>query len=73
MSYEIAQGVGANVMSHKNLVLNFDHNPPPLPPSSSSSLQSFSTSDIVLSPAEVPFGRRYAEISQFKNHPNIEW
>lgn len=29
--------------------------------------------DALLSPAEAPLGRRYAEISQFKSHPNVEW
>lgn len=52
-------------MSHKNFTLAFD--------SSSSSSPSQPVSSDMLSPAEVPFGRRYAEISQFKNHPNIEW
>lgn len=55
-------------MSHKNFTLNFDH---PSPSSPSQTL--VTTSETMLSPAEVPFGRRYAEISQFKNHPNIEW
>lgn len=31
------------------------------------------SSDILLSPAEVPFGRRYAEIAQFRSHPNVDW
>jgi hypothetical protein len=29
--------------------------------------------DSLLSPAEVPLGRRYAEIALFKSHPNVEW
>lgn len=29
--------------------------------------------DSLLSPAEVPLGRRYAEIAQFKSYPNVEW
>lgn len=55
---------GVGVMSHKNFVLNFDHQQTPSP---------LSASETLLSPAEAPFGRRYAEISQFKNHPNVEW
>lgn len=54
----ISTGVG--VMSHNSFVLSFDHQPSP-------------SSETLLSPAEAPFGRRYAEISQFKNHPNVEW
>lgn len=61
-------------MSHKNFMLSFDS---PIPPSSASPSQHTITlgvaSENMLSPAEVPFGRRYAEISQFKNHPNVEW
>jgi hypothetical protein len=52
-------------MSHKNFMLSFD--------SPSSTSQPVLSSETMLSPAEVPFGRRYAEISQFKNHPNVEW
>lgn len=48
-------------MSHSNFVLSFDHQQAPSP------------GETLLSPAEAPFGRRYAEISQFKNHPNVEW
>lgn len=54
----ISTGVG--VMSHSNFVLSFDHQQSP-------------TGETLLSPAEAPFGRRYAEISQFKNHPNVDW
>lgn len=58
------QTPGVGIMSHKGFVLGFDHGTPsPLNPNS----------DTILSPAEAPFGRRYAEISQFKNHPNVEW
>lgn len=53
-------------MSHKNFTLPFDPSPP-------SQCTLGVSSETMLSPAEVPFGRRYAEISQFKNHPNIEW
>lgn len=55
---------GVGVMSHKNFVLSFDHQQTPSP---------LSASETLLSPAEAPLGRRYAEISQFKNHPNVEW
>lgn len=55
---------GVSIMSHKNFVLSFDHQQTPSP---------LSASETLLSPAEAPFGRRYAEITQFKNHPNIEW
>jgi hypothetical protein len=54
---------GVGVMSHQNFVLSFDHQQTPSP----------SACETLLSPAEAPFGRRYAEISQFKNHPNVEW
>ena len=53
---------GVGVMSHQNFVLSFDRQQ--TPPTQIETL---------LSPAEAPFGRRYAEISQFKNHPNVEW
>lgn len=56
--------LGVGVMSHKNFVLSFEHQQTPSP---------VSASETLLSPAEAPFGRRYAEISQFKNHPNVEW
>lgn len=56
--------LGVGVMSHKNFVLSFEHQQTPSP---------LSVTDTLLSPAEAPFGRRYAEISQFKNHPNVEW
>lgn len=60
--------VDSRAMSHKNFMLSFDS------PSSTSSQPPLGvSSETMLSPAEVPFGRRYAEISQFKNHPNIEW
>jgi hypothetical protein len=55
---------GVGVMSQQNFVLNFDHQQTPSP---------LSACETLLSPAEAPFGRRYAEISQFKNHPNVEW
>lgn len=55
-------------MSHKNFILSFDS-----PSSSSQPPFAGVSSETMLSPAEVPFGRRYAEISQFKNHPNVEW
>lgn len=61
---------GVSVMSlKKNFVLNFhrqksvETTQPETPASETS----------ITSPAEAPFGRRYAEISQFKNHPNVEW
>jgi hypothetical protein len=56
---------GVGIMSHKNFMLSFDQ------PHQSTS--SFVNGEALMSPAEVPFGRRYAEISQFKNHPNVEW
>jgi hypothetical protein len=56
---------GVGVMSHKNFVLSFDHQQSPTSP--------LNACETLLSPAEAPFGRRYAEISQFKNHPNVEW
>jgi hypothetical protein len=59
---------GIGNMSHKNFMLTFDHQN-----LSSSPPQALSSSETLLSPAEAPFGRRYAEISQFKNHPNVEW
>lgn len=52
-------------MSHQNFVLSFDRQQ--TPPSQ------LNACETLLSPAEAPFGRRYAEISQFKNHPNVEW
>ena len=55
---------GVGVMSHQNYVLSFDHPQTPSP---------LSACETLMSPAEAPFGRRYAEISQFKNHPNVEW
>lgn len=55
-------------MSNKNFVLTFDHEQ-----LQSTSLLSSSASESLLSPAEQPFGRRYAEISQFISHPNVEW
>lgn len=54
---------GVGVMSHQSFVLSFDQQTP----------SPLSASETLLSPAEAPFGRRYAEISQFKNHPNVEW
>lgn len=59
--------VNPKTMSHKNFMLSFDS------PSSTSQAPLAVGSETILSPAEVPFGRRYAEISQFKNHPNVEW
>jgi len=69
---------GVDSMSHRNFTLSFDqHQNPSATVSSSSSAAAsqmlLSDSEILLSPAEAPFGRRYAEISQFKNHPNVEW
>lgn len=58
---DISTSTGVGIMSHQNFVLNFDHQQTPSP------------CETLLSPAEAPFGRRYAEISQFKNHPNVEW
>lgn len=55
---------GVGIMSHQNFILSFDHQQTPSP---------LDASETLLSPAEAPFGRRYAEISQFKNHPNVEW
>lgn len=55
-------------MSNKQFVLTFDHEQ-----LQSTTLSSSSASDTLLSPAEQPFGRRYAEISQFISHPNVEW
>lgn len=62
--------IDLKIMSHKNFILSFDS-----PSSSSSPSQPalIVSGESMLSPAEVPFGRRYAEISQFKNHPNVEW
>jgi hypothetical protein len=58
---------GLAIMSHKNFMLSFDQQHP-------SSTQAFvGGGETLMSPAEAPFGRRYAEISQFKNHPNVEW
>lgn len=54
----------AGVMSHDRFVLSFEHQQSPSP---------VDASETLVSPAEAPFGRRYAEISQFKNHPNVEW
>lgn len=56
-----ATRTGVGIMSHNSFVLSFDHQQTPSP------------CETLLSPAEAPFGRRYAEISQFKNHPNVEW
>lgn len=58
---DIASTSSTGVMSHQNFVLSFEHQQTPSP------------CETLLSPAEAPFGRRYAEISQFKNHPNVEW
>lgn len=60
---------GLDIMSNRNFtILSFDQHQ-----SSSSTQLLMDGSETLLSPAEVPFGRRYAEISQFKNHPNVEW
>lgn len=64
---EFAVDLDLKAMSHKNFMLSFDSPPSTAPPALDVS------SETMLSPAEVPFGRRYAEISQFKNHPNVEW
>jgi hypothetical protein len=67
---------GVDRMSHKNFTLSFDQHQNQSATVSSSSTTSqmlLSDSETLLSPAEAPFGRRYAEISQFKNHPNVEW
>ncbi|KAL7038955.1 hypothetical protein ACKWTF_009753 [Chironomus riparius] len=69
---------GVDSMSHKNFTLSFDQHLNPntstvASSSSSTSQMLLSDSETLLSPAEAPFGRRYAEISQFKNHPNVEW
>lgn len=58
---DIVSTSSTGVMSHQNFVLSFEHQQTPSP------------CETLLSPAEAPFGRRYAEISQFKNHPNVEW
>lgn len=58
---DCSPSTGVGTMSHNNFVLSFDHQQSPSP------------TETLLSPAEAPFGRRYAEISQFKNHPNVEW
>lgn len=64
---------GVSVMSlKKNFSLNLQQHQTttttngsqPATPASDASLTS---------PTEAPFSRRYAEISQFKNHPNVEW
>lgn len=59
---------GVGIMSHNNFVLSFEHQQ-----QSQQTPSPLSGSETLLSPAEAPFGRRYAEISQFKNHPNVEW
>lgn len=60
---------GVSVMSlKKNFVLNFHRQK-----SSDSQPETPASEPSITSPAEAPFGRRYAEISQFKNHPNVEW
>lgn len=64
---------GVDIMSHKNIALSFDQHQNPSTVSSSTSQMLLCDSETLLSPAEAPFGRRYAEISQFKNHPNVEW
>lgn len=57
------RSTGVEIMSHQNFVLSFDQQTP----------SPLNACETLLSPAEAPFGRRYAEISQFKNHPNVEW
>lgn len=65
---------GVDIMSHKNFTLSFDQHQSTVSSSTTSSQMLMGVgSETLLSPAEVPFGRRYAEISQFKNHPNVEW
>lgn len=64
---------GVDIMSQKNFALSFDQHQNSSTVSSSTSQMILSDSETLLSPAEAPFGRRYAEISQFKNHPNVEW
>lgn len=61
---DIVSTPSTGVMSHKSFVLSFEHQQTPSP---------IDVSETLVSPAEAPFGRRYAEISQFKNHPNVEW
>lgn len=70
-SYSPSNGV--EIMSHKNIMLSFDQQHQNSSTSSTSTAQVFVNSETLMSPAEAPFGRRYAEISQFKNHPNVEW
>ena len=67
-----ASSHGVDIMSHKNFTLSFEQHQNPSTVSSTSQML-LSDSETLLSPAEAPFGRRYAEISQFKNHPNVEW
>jgi len=65
---------GVGIMSHhKNFVLNFDHSPTSSSATNTSPMALPAADETLMSPAEAPFGRRYAEISQFKNHPNVEW
>ncbi|KAG5682213.1 hypothetical protein PVAND_011579 [Polypedilum vanderplanki] len=65
---------GVEIMSHKNIMLSsFDQQQHQNSSTSSTTTAVFVNSETLLSPAEAPFGRRYAEISQFKNHPNVEW
>lgn len=60
---------GVSVMSlKKNFSLNLQHQT-----TVESQSETPASETCLTSPAEAPFGRRYAEISQFKNHPNVEW
>lgn len=65
---------GVSVMSlKKNFVLNFHRQKSVETPTTPAETPASETCSSLTSPAEAPFGRRYAEISQFKNHPNVEW
>lgn len=65
---------GVGVMSQKNFMISFNQQHQNSSTSSSTTTHMLvDGSETLLSPAEAPFGRRYAEISQFKNHPNVEW
>lgn len=59
---------GVSVMSlKKNFSLNLQQHQTTTPTNGSQ------PATPATSPTEAPFSRRYAEISQFKNHPNVEW
>lgn len=65
---------GVSVMSlKKNFVLNFHRQKSVETPTTPAETPASECCSSLTSPAEAPFGRRYAEISQFKNHPNVEW